>query len=388
MLTLLASVLTFVIAVPLCVFCAEVWAGLGATVEPDPGAPPRRTTVLMPAHDEAAGIARAIATVLAHGAAGLDVLVVADNCRDDTAAAARAAGARVVERHDQAHRGKGYALAFGRDALMADPPECVVVLDADCSMTGDDVLRLAAVAVDASAPVQCRNLQRPRADLPPTAALSNFAFLIKNLVRQRGMARIGHVAVLTGTGMAIPWTLIRDAPLATADLAEDLALGIWMTRQGHAPRFSAAATVWSDAVTGADLLAQRARWERGFLHVARRRALPLLAVGLGRGSRSLCWLGLHLMVPPLALLVAAALAVLVVTVGLAALGASWWAPAIVSALLIAAGTGVLLAWARHGRDQIDLATLARVPHYMLMKLPLYRRGSPAEWRRTRRAGEE
>ena len=37
----------------------------------------------------------------------LDLYVVADNCTDDTAGAARRAGAFVYERFDQVHKGKG-----------------------------------------------------------------------------------------------------------------------------------------------------------------------------------------------------------------------------------------------------------------------------------------
>ena len=49
------------------------------------------------------------------------LLVVADNCSDDTAAVARAAGAEVTERSDVERRGKGYALDHGVRHLAADP---------------------------------------------------------------------------------------------------------------------------------------------------------------------------------------------------------------------------------------------------------------------------
>jgi cellulose synthase/poly-beta-1,6-N-acetylglucosamine synthase-like glycosyltransferase len=76
-----------------------------------------RVAVLVPAHDEAGGIAAALATITAQLRGGDRLLVVADNCSDDTAAVARAAGAEVVERRDPARPGKGWALAAGVDAL-------------------------------------------------------------------------------------------------------------------------------------------------------------------------------------------------------------------------------------------------------------------------------
>lgn len=391
LLTVLAILVALPVAVPLLVFTAEVLAGLPRARRRDAADALPRTVVLMPAHDEAAGIGAAIAALADARAAGIDLLVVADNCRDDTAAIARAAGARVVERHDSGRRGKGYALAHGRDALAADPPACVVILDADCTVAADGLRTLAGISAAADAPVQSSYLFRPHRNAPPGTAVSNFAFLVKNRVRLQGMARLGGVAALTGTGMAIPWADFRDAPLASDDLVEDLALGIWLTRRGRPPRFAADVTTWSDAVSGADLLVQRQRWEHGFVGTARRRALPLLAAGLGRGSRSMAWLGLHLLVPPLALLMVIATAALLVTALLAIVGASWWVPVPLALLLGVALVAVLAAWARFGREQIAGRTLLAVPGYVASKLPIYRAlagKGPAQWQRTRRAGED
>lgn len=60
--------------------------------------------------------------------------MVADNCTDDTARLASAAGAEVIERHDALLRGKGYALDFGVRHLAQQPPDVVIVVDADCQV--------------------------------------------------------------------------------------------------------------------------------------------------------------------------------------------------------------------------------------------------------------
>src|SRR3546814_20773180 len=76
-------------------------------------------SLLVAAHNEAAGIAATV-EALSAVAPGAQILVVADNCDDATAAEARKAGADVVERHDPDRRGKGFALAFGREELAGD----------------------------------------------------------------------------------------------------------------------------------------------------------------------------------------------------------------------------------------------------------------------------
>ena len=73
------------------------------------------------------------------------VLVVADNCDDHTAELARRAGAEVFVRIDPDHRGKGYAMQFGLQALRANPPDVIVVIDADCLTETDAIDTLARV---------------------------------------------------------------------------------------------------------------------------------------------------------------------------------------------------------------------------------------------------
>ena len=390
------TVAAAVVAAPptllLATFVAEVLAGLRPIAAPaEGGGAMPSTTVLIPAHDEAAGIGATIAAVLAAAGDGVDILVVADNCSDDTAARASAAGARVAERHDPVRRGKGYALAFGREVLAAAPPGCVVIVDADCVVEAGGIAVLARAAMTQGRAVQACYLQRPDPAAPPTARISSFAFLVKNLVRQRGMTRLGGVAALTGTGMALPWTMFARVPLASADLVEDLALGVWLTRAGEPPRFLEQVAVWSDAASGRDLITQRGRWERGFLRAARRQALPLIGAGLARASRSRLWLGMHLLVPPLALLFAGAVAVLAGLLLLALAGASLVPAAALAAALAAASAATLLAWRREGRAQVSGRALLGAPLYVLGKLPLYRsmlRRDGNGWVRTRRPGED
>ena len=134
MLGTVAALLAGVAGFPLVILTVETLAGLRRPKAPALDGSTPRTTVIIPAHNEEGGIA---ATVAAIKPSGVDILVVADNCTDATAKRAREAGATAVERHDATARGKGYALAFGREALRRDPPDVVIILDADCVPDGD-----------------------------------------------------------------------------------------------------------------------------------------------------------------------------------------------------------------------------------------------------------
>ncbi len=358
---------------------------------PLPGGPVPRTTILMPAHNEAGGIAAVIHALRPLLGEHIRLLVVADNCSDDTAAVARAAGAQVIERQDVAQRGKGHALAFGRDWLRADPPECVIVLDADCTVDPGTLERLAQMAVANDRPVQGCVLLSPSSNDAPMVQISNFAFLIKNKVRQRAVKRIGAPANLGGTGMAVPWTLFDQAPLATSDLVEDLALGIHFTHAGRAPLFAEEATGWTDPADAADTLTQRTRWEHGFIGTALRKAPQLLVAGLRKGRPGMMWTGLHLMVPPLALLVSLTGLGILTCAALALVGAGWCAAGMCVAALAISALMLALNWWWNGRDTVRGDTLLRIPLYLLWKLPVYLKLAgrrERQWVRTKRAGEE
>ncbi len=387
-----ALALALPIATLLAIFSAETLAGLRPLACPGQEGLTPSTIVLIPAHDESAGIVATVMSARMSGDPRISILVVADNCSDDTAGLARGAGAQVVERSDATRRGKGYALAFGRDMIaQGTPPECVIVLDADCVVEGRGAPALAYAAVVADRAMQARNLQRPDHTAPTSAQISNFAFLVKNLVRQRGMARLGGVAALTGTGMALPWRQFARAPLASEDLAEDLALGTWLTLSGDPPSFHEAVHVWSKAEAGSSLLVQRQRWEGGFLAIARRQALALMGAGVFRASRSKLWLGLHLIVPPLALLFAGASASVAVTAVLAVFGASIVPTVLIGGAMLIAAAATTAAWSTEGRNWIAGKVLLRVPLYIIAKLSLYRsllgRGTSRTWIRTKRPSD-
>lgn len=99
-----------------------------------------QTTILIPAHDEEASIARTLAPLSA--LAGEDawrVIVICNGCRDATAAVARAAlpSATVIEQDDG---GKWRAINAG---LEMAPPGSAIILDADIEI---DLASLRALA--------------------------------------------------------------------------------------------------------------------------------------------------------------------------------------------------------------------------------------------------
>jgi hypothetical protein len=131
--------------------------------------------VLIPAHNEESVIGQTLATLVPTLPSGTRLVVVADNCNDQTAAIARHWEAQVVERQEVTNRGKGFALKAGLEHLAADPPAAVVFLDADCRVAPQTVSLLASAVLACGRPVQGLNLCPAEADAPWQQHLSSFA---------------------------------------------------------------------------------------------------------------------------------------------------------------------------------------------------------------------
>lgn len=385
----LATLLATLLAVPVLVVTVQVGAALILRPPSLPASRRRpRLAILIPAHDEAAGIAATVDGLRPRLAAGDRLLVVADNCADATAEVARSRGAEVLERQDFQHRGKGYALDFGIRHLEADPPEVVMIVDADCALGSGTLDLLARQCAATGRPVQAVDLMYA----PPGAGLktrvAEFAWLVKNRVRPLGFHCLGLPCQLMGTGMALPWPVIARAALATGQIAEDLKLGLDLARAGTLPLFCPAGLVTSPfPAGGAGLQTQRTRWEHGHLGAIGSELPRLLREALGRRNLALLALALDLAVPPLALLCLLLPALAGLAGLLHALGAS------TLPLLLALGSSgllalaILAAWWRFGQTVLSFGDLLAALGYVLWKLPLYLKfvlRHQVEWVRTKR----
>jgi cellulose synthase/poly-beta-1,6-N-acetylglucosamine synthase-like glycosyltransferase len=387
------TILIFVLVAPIAVltgfFAVEVFVGLRRlrAIEYDEVGG-FSAVIVIPAHDEEVVIERTAPDVMLQAGAAALVLVVADNCTDRTAELARAAGATVLERNDPELRGKGFALAAARAHLRGNPPGVVIVLDADCRIDAASVRALIASAAKTGCPCQAVNLLAPDLAAGPLVQISSFAFMIKNLVRQRALQRLADRAHLTGTGMALPWPIFEQANLGGANIVEDLALGIELAGQGMPAILVEEATVWSPAASPSGTLLQRRRWEGGYISTAMKVAPNALLRSIRRfDSAGLC-AALDLCIPPVALLTllnAAALFLALVGVWL---GAAFWPVLVQLSIGLFALIAILAAWTREGRRFASAATLLRLPLYVLWKVPLYAgmliKGAPKEWLRSGR----
>ena len=334
--------------------------------------PRPRIAILIPAHNEAAGIRATLETLLGQLDSLDQLVVVADNCTDETAAVAREMGAVAIERFDDAHRGKGYALDFGMNFLANQPPDVVVVVDADCIVEPGAIEQISRVAIARNRAVQATYLLTQPAKPSPKDAVSTLAFTVKNLVRPLGLAQFDLPCPLTGTGMAFPWEALRKVSLASGNIVEDMNLGLDLALAGHPATFCYEARVTSALPQQARAAkSQRTRWEHGHLQTILTQVPRLLKMAFQKRRFDLFAIALDLLVPPLSLLVMLwALAMII------ALTATRFSISQIPAIVLgSAGIMILVAivsaWAKYCRADIPAKVLLTIPLYVLWKIPLY-----------------
>ena len=386
-------VLAALVAVPVAVFCLEIAAAvLTRRQESLPSGPRPRIAVLVPARNEGAAIVPTLTDLRSQLRPDDRLLVVADNCTDDTAVIAKQMGAEVTERHDPSRIGKGYALDFGLEHLASNSPDVVVMIDADCRLAPDAIDHLAATCSVTGRPVQARYLMKMPEGSPINHQIAEFAWRVKNWVRPAGLAAGGFPCQLNGAGMAFPWPIIRGASLAHSNIVEDLKLGLDLTKAGHPPLFCAVALVTSNfAASARGASVQRQRWEHGHIGTILQKGPGLLWTAIARARLDLLALTLDLMVPPLSLLVLMLSLVFVIT-GIAALfglGVTAWSISLFSTIIFTAA--IVIGWHVYGREVLPAGRILSIPNYIFSKLGLYRQAllskTTPDWIGTDRASK-
>ena len=364
----------------------------GTNRAPQPGGhPATRFDVIVPAHDEEGGIAATVESLLAtdYPRELRQVVVVADNCTDATAARAEEAGALVLVRDDPERRGKGHALACAFARVEEDAvADAVLVVDADTTVT-PDLLHAFARRFEAGAEaVQGRyGVRNPGASW--RTRLMVIALALFHDLRSLGRERLGLSCGLRGNGMGLSRAVLARVPYRAFSIVEDVEHGLDLGLAGVRVRFVPEAAVLGEMVSGEGRSrSQRRRWEGGRRALAFARGPRLLAEGLRRRDPVLTDLALDTLVPPLATVVLA----IVLGSGAAllrfALGGPPWPsiPWLAAAALLAAY--VLRGWALSGagaRGLVDLCVYA--PAYVVWKLALSLRRAPnarGAWVRTAR----
>ena len=350
--------------------------------------------VVVPAHNEASTISSTIASLhsISYSSDLFRIIVIADNCTDNTAVVAQQLGAIVMTRTDGHDVGKGHALHWAFQRVLDDAwVEAIVVIDAD-TVVAPDLLHVIGGQLAAGEPAVQVDYRVRNPGESWRTRLVDVAFTCKNRIRPAGRSRAGGSAGLSGNGMAFTRATLERVPYQAFSAVEDLEYGILLARAGIAVAFTDDTFVAGDMPSDANgATAQRIRWELGRDEIRRRQGIGLARDALTSGDPLLADIAADLYAPPLATIitrltmatvVAAACRPLVGRRPLALLTVGWCG-------MVA---HVVLGMARSQSRWSAVTAMLRVPTYVVWKVSVRassawksQRNDRTDWSRTQRS---
>jgi cellulose synthase/poly-beta-1,6-N-acetylglucosamine synthase-like glycosyltransferase len=239
----------------------------------------RRVVVLILAHNEAASISSTIQSVTAQKLAADQVLVIADNCTDRTAAVAAEHGAHVFVTHDNTGKKAGalnQALAEFLPGL--DDNDLVLVMDGD-SRIAPDFLAIASTELSKPEVGAVGGIfygKRDRGGLIEQLQIAEYVRYARQVARNGSRAY-----VLTGTATAFTVKVLREVAAGREDgrlpkgpgkyydertMTEDSYMTFAVKTLGYQTPSPAECWVSTDVMpTWRMLWRQRRRWQLGAL---------------------------------------------------------------------------------------------------------------------------
>ena len=390
--TITVSFLLFVLSIPAVLASGYLLVTVLLSARLRPPAASRRQVrfdVVVPAHNEAEIIQRTVGSLLKCDwpKDRYRVWVIADNCTDETAAIARAAGAHVRVRTNDQQRGKGYALQFAFAASISEGwADAIVVVDAD-SEASPNLLEAFAARIETGE----HAIQAHYGVLNPWTSwrtrLITIAKASFHIVRSRARERVRVSCGIRGNGWCVTHALLKKVPYQAFSLTEDLEYGIQLGLAGFRVAYADEAHSDAEMVSNEKTARkQRQRWEHGRFELVRTKTWLLLKASLRKPSLVCLDLAFDLIVLPLSYIALNVMALFAVaagayTVGLAPIDWVWVACACAASIVLY----VLRGWQLSGIGLQGLLDLARAPGFLIWKILLMVRPRGADgWVRTTR----
>ncbi len=259
----------------------------------------------------------------------LDLYVVADNCTDQTAAAARSAGARVYERTNYTEVGKGYALDYFFKRLYRERPDAgyegYFVFDADNIVDENFVAEMNRTFDKGG--YDAITSYRNSKNFGDNWISAGYSIWFLREARFLNFPRYlqGTNCAISGTGFLVSDQVVRanggwPFHLLTEDIQFSASCAVEGRRIGYCDR----AVVYDEQpVTMQQSWNQRMRWSKGFYQVDMHYGAALLKGSLRGGRRAFSCYDMLMTVAP-GMLLTIGVMLLNVLVGAACFAAPAW----------------------------------------------------------------
>jgi len=287
--------------------------------KPDAGlSPASRFAILVPAHNESKVIQRTIDSLadLDYPGELYQVVVIADNCTDDTAEIVKRNDVTCLERTNAEKRGKGFALDWALGELKEVPFDAAVIVDAD-TIVARDFLRIVDGRLRQGEKAIQGYYDVINPEGSPMTSLSYLGFVLNRNLRYTGRTRLGGSSNLLGNGMCFTRDITDRFGWPAKSVVEDLEFEIQLNLEGTRVAFVSEARIFAEIPnTFEESATQRTRWDLGKFHVRNTYLPRLVKKGLKELNLNCFDRALELLIPPYSILWMLMLALFFLAAGL------------------------------------------------------------------------
>lgn len=268
-------------------------------------APKIKFAIVIPAHNESKLIGETLASIARcdYPQDLYEVIVVADNCDDNTEEIVRQHGVTCWQRRDTVNRGKGNVLKWVFPRLLEyGDHDSYVVIDAD-THPDENFLRCINNHFCLGAQVIQAYSQVRHPELSPMESLAFLGFALNRNLRYRGRSRLGWTSNLMGTGMCFLREIIETYGWNTTTMVEDIEYEMMLQLYGVRVLFASDARINVELDSSVDKSqSQRTRWDMGKFEVRNMYLPRLLKEGIKKKDLSYFDCAMELLLPPFSLL--------------------------------------------------------------------------------------
>lgn len=251
--------------------------------------PVHRFICLVCAHNESAVISQIVKTLRdqKYPKELYDIVVIADNCKDNTAQIASGAGANVWERFHDTKKSKGYALEWAFQKIWDEKLnyDAVVIFDAD-NLVSPNFLYIMDQKMQNGAEVIQGYLDSKNPNDTWITKAYAFSYWATNRIFQLARELLGLSAQLGGTGMCISTSVLKEHPWGTQSMTEDLEYVVrYVLSSGQPVCWAHEASVYDEKpLKLKSSFVQRTRWARGHIECAVKYSRDLAKATLSRAK--------------------------------------------------------------------------------------------------------
>jgi 1,2-diacylglycerol 3-beta-glucosyltransferase len=242
----------------------------------------RAINVLIPAHNEELYLPRLLSSLVEqrYPKDRFRVTVIADNCEDRTAAAARQFEVDVLERTDPHKRSKGYAIGWALEQIGLNRFDALVIVDGDSTVSADFLKQLNLQLERGDNVIQCYNgLANPEQSW--FTRLMDVSRTIANEIIHPGKRKLGLSSHLMGNGMCFSAAALHTNAWRAFSIGEDWEHYARLVLSGEYIGYSRLARVYhQESVNLQQASSQRLRWSSSRFQVLKQFGPALLIEGI------------------------------------------------------------------------------------------------------------